>query len=251
MQKTKSYLDELTQKYENKEFIKDDPVQFPHRFNKKEDIEISAFISALFAYGKREVFIQKLNIIFEKMNNKPYEFIIKFDKKNNAIDDCDYRFSKGIDLKQIVLILKELYTNNESLETLFLNGWNKTKTINGMLQVVIDYFYARTTLPVTNGFYHLLPNPKKGSACKRLNMFLRWMVRDGDVDLAIWKFISKSELIIPLDTHVAKISRKLNLINRQQNDWKTAKELTDILKEYCPSDPIKYDFAMFGYGVNN
>lgn len=251
MLNTKSYLDELTEKYENKDFIKNDPIQFPHRFKQKEDIEIAGFIASIFAYGKREVFIQKLNIIFEKMSNKPYDFVKQFDEKNDILDDCDYRFSKGIDLKQIVLILKTLYNNNESLESLFLDGWNKTRTINGMFQVVTDYFYARTTLPITQGFYHLLPNPNKGSACKRLNMFLRWMVRDGYVDLAIWKFIPKSELIIPLDTHVAKISRKLNLINRQQNDWKTAKELTDILKEYCPSDPIKYDFAMFGYGVNN
>ena len=251
MLNTKSYLDKLTEKYENKDFIKNDPIQFPHRFKQKEDIEIAGFIASIFAYGKREVFIQKLNIIFEKMNNKPYDFVRQFNEKSNILDNCDYRFSKGIDLKQIVLTLKTLYNNNESLESLFLYGWNKTRTINGMFQVVTDNFYARTTMPITQGFYHLLPNPNKGSACKRLNMFLRWMIRDGYVDLAIWKFISKSELIIPLDTHVAKISRKLNLINRQQNDWKTAKELTDKLKEYCPSDPVKYDFAMFGYGVNN
>jgi len=251
MLNTLTYLDELTQKYETKDFIKNDPVQFPHRFKRKEDIEIAGFIASLFAYGKREVFIQKLNNIFENMNNEPYEFVINFDKNNTKLDNCDYRFSKGIDLKQIILILKELYKNNDSLETLFLDGWNKNQTINGMFQVVTDYFYARTTLNITQGYYHLLPNPNKGSACKRLNMFLRWMIRDGSVDLGTWTFLPKSELIIPLDTHVARISRNLNLIKRQQNDWKTAKELTEKLKEFCPSDPVKYDFAMFGYGVNN
>lgn len=251
MLKTKNKLDNFVLMYQNADFIKNDPIQFLHKFEDKNDIEIAGFISSIYAYGKREVFIQKLAKIFDKMDNKPYEFVINFDEKSDVLDDCEYRFSKGIDLKQIVLILKTLYTNNESLETLFAFGWNKSHTVNGMLQVVVDYFYSRISLSVTNGFYHLLPNPNKGSACKRLNMFLRWMVRDGSVDLGLWNFMPKSELIIPLDVHVARVSRDIGLLNRQQNDWKSAKELTDKLKEFCPSDPVKYDFAMFGYGVNN
>lgn len=248
---TKLYLDELVKKYENEDFIKEDPIQFIHKFKEKKDIELAAFISAMFAYGKREVFIKKLNILFEKMDEKPLDFILSYSTKNHILDDFNYRFSVGVDISQMILILKELYTSGETLESLFEHGYNETKTVKGMLQCVVDYFYARVELPVTQGFYHLLPNPAKNSACKRLNMFLRWMVRDGKVDLALWKFIDKSELIIPLDVHVAKVSRSLGLLTRKQNDYQAAIELTNKLKEYNPKDPVCYDFAMFGYGVNN
>ena len=246
---TKEYLDNLVKTYENADFIKDDPVQFMHRFKDKSDIEIAAFISAMFAYGKREAFIAKLNILFERMHNKPYEFLMHFDKDSTVVDDIDYRFSVGIDLKQILLILKELYQDGSSLESLFAHGWERYHDVAGMLQVVVDYFYSRITLPVTKGFYHLLPDPSKKSACKRLNMFLRWMVRKSVVDFGIWHFMPASELLIPLDVHVAKISRSLGLLKKKQNDYAAVKELTDKLKEFDPSDPVKYDFAMFGYGV--
>ena len=249
--KTKEYLDTLVETYETKDFIKDDPVQFPHRFKDKKDIEIAGFLASIFAYGKREVFISKLNTLFEIMNNAPYKFVMAFDESNHALDNFDYRFSVGIDLVQIMLILKTLYTEKESLESLFAYGWQEHKTVEGMLQTAVDYFYARVTLPVTKGFYHLLPNPKKKSACKRLNMYLRWMIRNGEVDLGIWNFMPKSELMIPLDVHVAKISRKLGLLQRKQNDYASVVELMKNLKEFDPNDPVKYDFAMFGYGVNN
>lgn len=248
---TKTYLDELVKTYETKDFIKDDPVQFPHRFKEKNDIEIAAFLASIFAYGKREVFISKLNILFEKMNNRPYEFVLSFDEDNKILDDFDYRFSVGVDIKQIVLILKALYESGESLETLFAYGWSSSKNTKDMLQIAVDYFYSRVTLPVTKGFYHLLPNPAKKSACKRLNMFLRWLVRDGEVDLGLWKFMPKSELLIPLDIHVAKISRSIGILNRSQNDYGAVIELMEKLKEFDSEDPVKYDFAMFGYGVNN
>ena len=248
---TKKYMDLLVSTYETKDFIKDDPVQFPHRFKEKNDIEIAAFIASIFAYGKREVFIAKLNTLFDIMQQKPYEFVMNFDENNHSLDNFDYRFSIGIDLVQIVLILKALYTSNESLESLFAYGWKTTQTVQGTLQTVVDYFYSRVTMPVSKGFFHLLPNPAKKSACKRLNMLLRWMVRDGEVDLGIWKFMPKSELLIPLDVHVAKISRQLGLLQRNQNDYGAVIELMGKLKEFDPSDPVKYDFAMFGYGVNN
>lgn len=247
---TKLYLDELVKKYETKDFIKDDPIQFPHRFSKKEDIEIAGFLASIFAYGKRELFIKKLNELFEIMENKPLNYVLNFSGEKKELENFDYRFSIGIDLEQIILILKQLYTSGESLETLFEYGWKQNKNIQKMQQIVVDYFYARITLPVSNGFFHLLPNPSKNSACKRINMFLRWMVRDGEVDLGIWKFIPKSDLLIPLDTHVAKISREINLLERKQNDYNAVVELTQKLKEFSPEDPTKYDFAMFGYGVN-
>ena len=248
---TKIYLDELVSKYETKDFIKDDPIQFPHRYNDLYDVEIAAFLASVFAYGKREVFISKLNILFDKMDNKPFEFVKNFDISNHILDDFSYIFSVGIDLVQIILILKNLYLSGESLGSLFEYGWNINKSIKGMLQVVVDYFYSRVDLPVTKGFYHLLPDPSKNSACKRLNMFLRWMVRGGAVDLGRWTFIDKSELLIPMDVHVARVSRKLELLNRSQNDYKTVLELTKNLKQFDSYDPVKYDFAMFGFGVNS
>lgn len=249
--KIKNYLDELVSTYETPDFIKDDPVQFPRRFTHKKDIEIAGFIASIFAYGKREAFIAKLNVLFDRMGISPCEFVLSFKETDKTVDDFDYRFSRGIDLKQIILILNNLYKNGDSLESLFEYGWQQQGTIAGMLQAVVDYFYSMATLPVTKGFYHLLPDPAKKSACKRLNMYLRWMVRGGCVDMGVWSFLPTSELLIPLDVHVAKISRSLGLLQRNQNDYASVIELTGKLKEFDPSDPVKYDFAMFGYGVNN
>ena len=248
--KTKLFLDELVEKYETEEFIKDDPIQFPHRYKNEEDIEIAAFLASIFAYGKREVFIAKLNNLFEIMGNEPRKFLNYFDANNTKLNEFNYRFSTGIDLIQIISTLQELYNSHKSLKCLFEYGWNTKGNTKGMLEVVVDYFYSNISLPVTNGYYHLIPNPKKNSACKRLNMFLRWLVRGGEVDLGIWEFMPKSELLIPLDTHVAKISRQLKLLTRNQNDYKAVVELTNNLKKYDYNDPTKYDFAMFGYGIN-
>lgn len=247
----KTQLDKYILEYETKDFIKDDPVQFIHRFNNKQDIEIAGFIASMFAYGKREVFISKLNYIFNLMNNKPLDYIKSFDFKKNIISGCDYRFSKDCDFIQILKILNTLYCENETLETLFKYGFEQKKEIWNMFQVVIDYFYSHIDLEVTKGFYHLLPNPKKKSALKRLNMLMRWFVRKSEVDIGIWNFVSTAELLIPLDTHVAKISRKLGLLKRNDNGYESVIELTNNLKTFDHNDPIKYDFALFGYGVNN
>lgn len=248
---TKLYMDELVEKYETPDFIPNDPIQFPHRFSKKEDIEIAGFIASIFAYGKREVFIKKLNTLFEKMGNQPHSFVLDFSKDNKCLDDFDYRFSVGIDIVQILLILKDLYNSGENLETLFAHGYNATGDAKGALQGVVDYFYSKQELEITKGFYHLLPNPSKNSACKRLHMLLRWFVREGCVDMGIWKFMDKSELMIPLDVHVARVSRNLGILSRKQNDYTAVCELMESLRKYDPKDPVKYDFAMFGYGVNN
>ena len=247
----KIVLDNYAKEYDKKNFIKDDPVQFIHRFRNKNDIEIAGFIASMFSYGKREVFIQKLNYIFSLMNNKPYEYIKNFDYKDNNIKDCDYRFSKNCDLVQIMKILNGLYKENETIESMFRYGYSVQKDVWGMFQSVVDYFYARTDINITKGFYHLLPDPKKKSALKRMNMMLRWFVRKSAVDKGIWDFIDKSELLIPLDTHVAKISRELGLLERKDNGYESVIELTDKLREFDPNDPVKYDFALFGYGVNH
>lgn len=245
----KSQLDKYILKYETTDFIKDDPVQFIHRFKDKKDAEIAGFIASMFAYGKREVFISKLNHIFELMENKPLDYVKSFDCKSNNIKNCDYRFSKDCDLVQILKILNGLYNENETLESLFSNSYQGS--VWQMFQGVVNYFYEHAEGEITKGFYHLLPNPQKKSALKRLNMLLRWYVRKSAVDIGIWDFVDKSELLIPLDTHVAKISRKLGLLKRNDNGYESVIELTENLKKFDPADPVKYDFALFGYGVNN
>lgn len=251
MTELKTLLDKYVLEYETPDFIPADPVQFIHRFKDKEDIEIIGFISSMFAYGKREAFIEKLNRIFSLMGNKPVDFVKNFKGNEGVITDCNYRFSKTIDLIEVLRILNLLYSENETLESLFKYGYEQSGSVKGMLKISTDYFYSRVSKEATQGFYHLLPNPDKNSALKRMNMMLRWFVRDGAVDRGIWKFIDKSELLIPLDVHVSKISRNLGLITRANNDFKTVLELTNTLKTFDPKDPVKYDFALFGYGVNN
>lgn len=245
---TKTELDKLVEKYENKTFIESDPIQIPHRYKDKEDIEIVAFISALFAYGSRKVFIPKLDELFSKMGKKPLEYI-KNGEFSNLIN-FNYRFAKENDVIEILKILSKLYNSNETLQTLFRYGYEQKSDIKGMLQVVTDYFYLNSTDNVGEGFYFMLANPKNNGAMKRLNMFLRWLVRKPPVDFGLWNFIPTSELLIPLDTHVAKISREMNLLTRKSNDFKAVLELTDKLKQFDANDPTKYDFAIYAKGIN-
>lgn len=247
----KTQLDNYIKEYETKSFIENDPIQFIHRFDSKQDKEIAGFIASMFAYGKREIFITKLNHIFNLMDNKPCDYVKSFNYKSNNITACDYRFSKDCDLIQILKILNTLYCENETLESLFQYSYSQNKEIWNMFQCVVDYFYSRQDIEITKGFYHLLPNPRKKSALKRMNMLMRWFVRKSEVDIGIWNFVNKSELLIPLDTHVAKISRKLGLLKRNDNAYESVIELTNNLKMFDSSDPVKYDFALFGYGVNN
>lgn len=244
---TKNELDKLVQLYETPDFISDDPIQFLHRLNNKKDIEIAGFISSLVAYGRRDVFIKKLNELFKIAQNEPYNFIINFDPK--LLGNFNYRFGKPNDFAMIFSILKELYTKNGGLEELFKYGYNNPIK-NNIFIPITDYFYSRAEENTQQGFYFMIPDPKKGGAMKRMCMFLRWMVRKGPVDFGIWNFMPTSDLYIPLDVHVARISREMGLLKRNANDFKAVLELTNNLKQFDPNDPVKYDFAMFGYGVN-
>lgn len=245
---TKTELDKLVEKYENKTFIETDPIQIPHRYKDKEDIEIVAFISALFAYGSRKVFIPKLDELFSKMEKSPLEYIKNGEFSN--LKSFNYRFAKENDVVEILKVLSKLYNSNETIQTLFRYGYEQKSDIKGMLQVVTDYFYLNSTDNVGEGFYFMLANPKNNGAMKRLNMFLRWLVRKPPVDFGLWDFISTSELLIPLDTHVAKISREMNLLTRKSNDFKAVLELTHKLKQFDSNDPTKYDFAIYAKGIN-
>lgn len=262
---TKNELDNLVVKYETVDFIKDDPIQFPHRFKNKEDVELAGFIASLFAYGNRKMFIAKLNDLFNRADNDIANYVKNGDFKNLA--GLEYRFSKDFDIIPIFEILHKLYSESHGLEELFEYGWSVSELnqisphptpIKGgnapidylkFFQTVIDYFYSRASKTVGQGFYHMLPNPANGGAMKRMNMFLRWMIRKSPVDLGVWNFMQPKDLLIPLDVHVARISRNMGLLSRKSNDFKAVLELTDKLREFSPNDPVKYDFAMFAFGV--
>lgn len=242
-------LNYYAEKYDTTGFIKDDPVQFVHIYKKPENIEIAGFIASMFAYGKRELFIRQLKTFLTK-DKDLVEFIKDFDENDEVLKNFNYRFSKGIDFIQILKILQKLNSENESLGSLFRYHYEQNNNIVKMLSGVTEYFYSNVTTNVTQGFYHLLPDPKKGGAVKRMNMMLRWFVRKSPVDVGIWDFIDKSELIIPLDVHVGNISRQIGLLSRKNNDMKSAMEITENLRKLDKNDPTKYDFALFGLGVN-
>ncbi len=248
---TKQELDNLVIRYETEDFIKDDPIQFPHKGKTKEEIELYGFIASLFAYGNRKMFIAKLNDLFDRADNDIENYIKNGDFSN--LKGIEYRFAKENDIIPIFEILHTLYKETSGLEELFEYGFkssqNTSSQVFSMLKTVVEYFYSRAPQSAGQGFYHMIPNPANGGAMKRMNMFLRWMVRKPPVDFGIWKFITPAELLIPLDVHVARVSRSMGLLTRKSNDFKAVLELMENLKKFCPDDPVKYDFAMFAFGV--
>lgn len=260
--KLHAYLDTLVDKYKNPDFIKNDPIRFPHRYKDPKDIEIMAFIAAMMAQGKRTKIVENLEKIEKLMNNDPYNFIYNFDyetdsPKFDSFSHFAYRNILGKEIVCIFYLLKQVLHKYGSLKNLFLEGLdiNKQKNVKQALIHFTNVIFSMEPPPnpdmnpIPNTVKALLPNPEKGSACKRLNMFLRWVVRKDDVDLGLWTEVPASMLLIPLDFHVSKISRDLGLTSRKQDDWKTAEEITNKLKEFDPEDPSKYDFAIFGTGI--
>lgn len=215
------------------EFIKNDPVQIPHKFTKKEDIEISAFLTSILAFGKREIIIKKCEDFLKRMNNQPYNYLMNGDY--SSMVGFKHRTINDIDFIYYLKSLKNIYQNG-GLERLFNNSIEKS---------LIDFWQIFFDLSHEKRSERHISNIKKGSAGKRLNLFLRWMVRHDNIDFGIWKHIDKSNLFIPLDVHVGNISRELGFIDRKQNDWKSVVEITNHLKEINNEDPIKYDISLF------
>lgn len=248
----KALLDHKVEYYNRTGFINDDPICIPHKFSKKQDIEISAFFAALLAWGNRKTIINSCKLLFDYMDNDPHNFIINFSELDFVpLKKFVHRTFNSMDLHFLLHFLKTHYKNNISLENAFSN-WLKKSDIN--TESALNGFYAY----VFHGFEATpfrtkkhIAAPFKKSSCKRLNMYLRWMTRKDicGVDFGLWKNISPAQLICPLDVHVSRVARKLNLLHRKQNDWLAAVELTECLKKFDASDPIKYDFALFGMGV--
>jgi len=240
----KEYLDFKSIQYNTKDFIESDPIQIPHRFSKKEDVEIIAFLVSTIAWGKRSMIIKSSERLLEIMQHSPFDFIQNYEENQNL--DFVHRTFNGIDLDFFFRSLKNIYEKG-GLELAF----SKNSEIEGIKGRIVNFRELFLETAHEKRSEKHISNPIKNSATKRINMFLRWMVRDDKtgVDFGIWKSISTSELFLPLDVHTSRISRQLGLLHRKQDDWKALEELMQKLREMDAEDPVKYDFALFGIGV--
>ncbi|WP_153798386.1 TIGR02757 family protein [Foetidibacter luteolus] len=243
----KDFLDSKVQQYNQPSFIKDDPICIPHLFSKKQDIEIAAFFAAVFAWGSRTVIINKSRELMKLMDMAPYDFCTTHqpqDLKN--LLHFKHRTFNTTDLLYFIEFLKHHYGQNSSLETAFTR-WGTN--MEDMLTGFHHYFFSLEDVPARTKKH--IATPQKKSNCKRLNMFMRWMVRkdNAGVDFGIWNHLQPYQLICPVDLHVARVAKRFNLLHRKQTDWNAALELTAYLQQLDPLDPVKYDFALFGLGV--
>ncbi|MCF8363039.1 MAG: TIGR02757 family protein [Prolixibacteraceae bacterium] len=246
----KELLDEKYQQYNVPDFIPDDPVSIPHQFDKKEDIEIAGFLSATIAWGNRRSIIKNANTLMKEMGYFPHEFIMNASEKDlEAFRHFVHRTFNGTDTVFFLKSLQNIYKNHNGLEAVFLRGYNEGQNLCVALQYFRSVFLEISHEKRTEKH---VANVMKKSSGKRLCMFLRWMVRNDNrsVDFGLWNEIPASALMMPLDVHTGTVSRKLGLLQRKQNDWQAVEELTAALREFDAVDPVKYDFALFGMGVD-
>lgn len=245
-------LEAMYARFNRLTFIENDPVCIPHLFSKKEDIEIMGFWAAILAWGQRVTIINKSKELISLMGGAPHDFVINHSESDlKRFEKFVHRTFNYTDTLYFIHFFKSYYQKHDSLEWAFSQGMGAgdNNIENGLVHFNklffgLEYFPERTKKHV--------PTPERKSACKRLNMFLRWMVRKDDkgVDFGIWNKIKPSQLVCPCDLHVDRVARKLKLIERKNTDWLTAVELTENLKQFDPSDPVKYDFALFGLGMS-
>lgn len=247
----KEFLDREVDLYNQPAFIKNDPISIPHLFTKKQDIEIAGFFAAIFSWGNRTTIINKSKELMQLMDNAPHEFCLHHkDNDLKKLLSFKHRTFNVTDLLYFVSFFKMHYEKHASLETAFTR-WidKKDPTVENGLNGFYHYFFSLPDIPDRTRKH--VASPEKNSSCKRLNMFLRWMVRPGasGVDFGIWNNINPSQLICPLDVHVARIATQLGILKRKQTDWQAALQLTGFLRTLDANDPVKYDFALFGMGV--
>jgi uncharacterized protein (TIGR02757 family) len=247
----KILLENQVIKYNQPGFISGDPIEIPHRFTDPHDIAISGFLAATIAWGQRKSIVKSAHQLINWMDASPYDFIKNASEADlKPFNKFVYRTFNGNDCVFFIQSLKNIYQNHGGLQGLFHDGFQQYQNIKDTLVYFNQVFFEIPHLQRTTKH---IANPVKGSSAKRLNMYLRWMVRSdkAGVDFGLWKFIPASALMIPLDLHVGNVARHLNLLERKQNDWIAVEELTSRLKEYDKDDPAKYDFALFGMGVNH
>lgn len=247
----KRYLDEKVALFNKPDFIENDPISIPHQFNKLQDIEISAFWVAMLSWGQRKTIINKAKELMALMDNAPYDFIINHEEKDREkLLGFKHRTFQPLDTLYFLEFFQQFYKKHNSLEKAFAKHLTEDmEHIGTALSGFHKTFFDLENAPKRTRKHVATPDRK--STCKRLNMFLRWMVRpdNNGVDFGLWEQIKPKQLLIPYDVHVDRVARRLGLVDRKQNDWKTVLELTGNLKEMCPEDPVKYDFALFGIGV--
>jgi uncharacterized protein (TIGR02757 family) len=244
----KEFLDFKVLEFNRLEFIELDPISIPHRYNQKEDIEISAFITATISWGNRKAILKSANKLFDQIGESPYDFVLNAKPSElDKVSDFYYRTFNGIDLMYFLKALRHIYKTHGGMETLFVRHAKDDlhESISQFHTLFFELAHEQRTKKHVS-------NPASGSAAKRLHMMLRWLVRKDNkgVDFGIWKEISQSKLSIPLDVHSGNTARKLGLLARKQNDAKAVQELDKVLRSFDPLDPVKYDFALFGLGVN-
>jgi uncharacterized protein (TIGR02757 family) len=244
----KDFFDKKVSLYTNKSFIVNDPVCIPHLFSKKQDIEIAAFFAAIFAWGNRTTIINKSRELMQGMDMSPYEFCLNPSPAAlKKLKDFKHRTFNADDLYYFISFFQHHYSQHSSLESAFTLGMDSNdQNIEKGLIGFRQYFFSLEHLKRTEKH---VSSPLRNSACKRINMFLRWMVRKDQVDFGIWKTIKPSQLVCPLDLHVSRVAKRFGLISRPNADWRSAVELTQNLKKMDPLDPVKYDIALFSLGV--
>ena len=244
----KEFLDEKVILYNNPAFIDSDPIQIPHLFSKKEDIEIASFLTAIISWGNRTMIIRNATKMMEFLDNTPHDFIINHQEKDlKSLQGFVHRTFNGIDFQQFIKSLQHIYLNHDGLENAFsIKDTSKTyqTSINNFKILFFEVAHQQRT-------QKHISDPLKNSAAKRINMFLRWMVRNDEagVDFGLWKTHNPANLSCPLDVHSGNVARKLKLLLRKQNDWKAVAELDKNLRALDKEDPVKYDLALFGLGV--
>lgn len=249
MIKLKELLDEKAAHYNNPSFIEFDPISIPHLFSLKQDREIMGFFASILAWGQRKTIINKCHDLINRFGNEPYKFIKEHGEDDlRGLQGFKHRTFNDTDLLYFVDFFKRYYDMYDTLEEAFIPTDGFISIEDSLINFEINFFNNPNAPQRTRKH---IATPARNSACKRLNMFLRWMVRsEGGVDFGIWNRIPKSELICPIDLHVDRTARKLGLITRKQTDWQTAIELTENLRKLDSSDPIKYDFALFGLSID-
>lgn len=244
----KEFLDEKVVLYNNPNFIETDPIQIPHLFSKKEDIEIAGFLTAIISWGNRTMIIRNANKMMEMLDNAPHDFILNHTSKDlKVLENFVHRTFNHIDLTQFVKSLQNIYINHGGLENI-LNIDDNSNTYQNSIHQFKKVFFE---IQHQNRTLKHISDPLKNSAAKRINMFLRWMVRNDKtgVDFGLWPTHNPANLSCPLDVHSGNVARKLKLLLRKQNDWKAVAELDKNLRKLDKLDPVKYDFALFGLGV--
>jgi uncharacterized protein (TIGR02757 family) len=244
-------LDFYAEKFNSIDFIEDDPISIPHRYSLLQDIEISGFWTAMLSWGQRKTIINKASELMRLMENSPYDFILNHtDKDRKAFLDFKHRTFNSTDTLYFLDFFQRFYKEHNSLEEIFASKIDSGDLdVRLALSVFHNYFFNVPYAPKRTRKHVATPDRK--SRCKRINMFLRWMVRKDDkgVDFGLWNQISPSQLLIPLDVHVERVARSMGLLERKQNDFKAVLELTETLRQFNPKDPVKYDFALFGLGL--